>query len=61
MFSSSKMIYLFIIYILIYRICAICIISCEERIRIHPEEALEENTEEAQEIDPPPVDITFKN
>lgn len=55
MFSSSKMIYIFIIYILTYCICAICIISCEERIRIHPEEALEENTEEAQETDPPPA------
>jgi hypothetical protein len=55
MFSSNKMIYLFIIYILTYCICAICIISCTKRIRIHPEEALEENTEEAQETDPPPA------
>ncbi len=46
MFSSSKIVYLVIIYVLTYCICAICIISCEERIRIHPEEALEE--------DPPP-------
>ena len=54
MFSSSKMIYLFIIYVLIYCICAICIISCEERIRIHPEEALNEDPEEEPETDPPP-------
>ena len=54
MFSSSKMIYLFIIYVLIYCICAICIISCEERIRIHPEEALEEALEEEPKGDPPP-------
>ena len=50
MFSSSKMIYSFIIFILIYCICAICIISCEERIRIHPEEVLDEEPE----TDPPP-------
>ena len=54
MFSSSKMIYSFIIFILIYCICAICIISCEERIRIQPEEALNEDPEEEPDGDPPP-------